>query len=1331
MRATLVLSLLALSLSASAQTPYLVKDINTTTNSSPSSSVPDGFYRVGSRVYFAAAGLGKTGHELWSTDGTPGGTALVADIVPGVTSSWPSHFVALNGKLVFNAFDEAHSEELWISDGTSAGTRLIADIAPGTSRSSPGDRIAYHGKLLFSADDGLSGRELWITDGTSTGTKQLKDIVPGANGSNPGSFVIFNDTVYFSAASNLWKSDGTAAGTVQVKALGGLAVYDLVVSGPRLLFAAGGGLWVSDGTDAGTQKLFDVNIYVGTLTPFGDKVLFAGQVNGVGSQFWISDGTAAGTHLLRDIGTNAVRAVPFITVAGNAAFFTAWTSANGQELWKTDGTEAGTVMVKDIAPGAQDSTPFGIVAAGDKVYFAAGTATGGAKTLWVSDGTAAGTQPVRSDVTVSVDYSDAAPQIVSAGGLLYFGGANALNGFEPWVSDGTAAGTRMLANIAADDAPSSFPKHLVAAGDRVFFDAWDGSGTLDPTFGAPHQLWSSDGTEAGTHKLADVTAATTWTPSGRVVYFTKGTELWTSDGTPEGTGPATELAGRFPSKPSSVAVAGDRIFATIGNALWATSAAAGSPAVSLNVTSGSFFIDAGGPTMFFIGSQLWITDGTAAGTMLVVRDVGGSPNATIFANGNVWFLAGLKLWKSDGTFEGSVLVKTLPGSFVGSLTAAGKNIFVVAGNGQLWVSDGTDAGTHALAPVPAGGKIAATGDRVVLPVGTSPNPLQLWVSDGTDAGTHVVRDPGPFVASPIELASIAGFAYFSAYDSTYGMEVWMTDGTADGTKLAADVEPGSGWSYPTSYARAGERAFFAATTTAAGTELYALPLPSTPRLRVEDVRVTEGDGGTAAARFTVTLSSAQAQNVTVDYATSDGTATAGSDYDAASGTLTFAPGETSKRIDVAVHGDTAPENDENFFVTLRNAAGATLEKGVATAVIADDDQAVDVAPALDFLQTARATANVNVTNAGPRTATGVVVTGTVTPFDLIPINCFSCPLQVAPGASVSAFQTGGSPSFQQYFTATVSAAQSDPQPSNNSIGWTASYTMAMDALYLAPGGQGNVFVGDAFSSGNVTVASSNASVLTVPSSLAMTATKTATFVAHAVAPGTATVTVSNGATTIGTLAVNVVAPGTKVRWPGAFRFFVDNAVAFDQRAAVTIDTGGKAPYSGLLATGLVTVSENGRELGRLTLTQAPAKRWTLPVYVTDLGANTLTVSYSGDDNFLPSTGTWSTTATTGAATIAATPDRLGTNATVHVTVTGSPAAAPTGTITLGEAGVIATKQATLTASPVAGVAQADVALTNVTPGVHTLLIGYSGDSRYRAGTQNVRMPEPKGRAVRH
>ena len=83
----------------------------------------------------------------------------------------------------------------------------------------------------------------------------------------------------------------------------------------------------------------------------------------------------------------------------------------------------------------------------------------------------------------------------------------------------------------------------------------------------------------------------------------------------------------------------------------------------------------------------------------------------------------------------------------------------------------------------------------------------------------------------------------------------------------------------------------------------AWPDQTTPRLQVGDVTVTEGNTGAVAAVFTVTPSVASSQKITVAYATANGSATAGSDYQTGSGTLTFAPGETSKTISVPVIGD--------------------------------------------------------------------------------------------------------------------------------------------------------------------------------------------------------------------------------------------------------------------------------------------------------------------------------------------------------------------------------------------------------------------------------------------
>ncbi|NBQ41532.1 MAG: hypothetical protein EBU23_02900, partial [Mycobacteriaceae bacterium] len=117
------------------------------------------------------------------------------------------------------------------------------------------------------------------------------------------------------------------------------------------------------------------------------------------------------------------------------------------------------------------------------------------------------------------------------------------------------------------------------------------------------------------------------------------------------------------------------------------------------------------------------------------------------------------------------------------------------------------------------------------------------------------------------------------------------------------------------------------------------PVVTPPTVSIANVSVAEGNSGTSAARFTVSLSKASTSTVTVGYATANGTATAGQDYTAASGTLTFAPGVTSQQVSVSVIGDATVEPDETFTVTLSNPTGATLATAAATGTITNDDTA--------------------------------------------------------------------------------------------------------------------------------------------------------------------------------------------------------------------------------------------------------------------------------------------------------------------------------------------------------------------------------------------------------
>jgi hypothetical protein len=158
------------------------------------------------------------------------------------------------------------------------------------------------------------------------------------------------------------------------------------------------------------------------------------------------------------------------------------------------------------------------------------------------------------------------------------------------------------------------------------------------------------------------------------------------------------------------------------------------------------------------------------------------------------------------------------------------------------------------------------------------------------------------------------------------------DGIADSWELSHGLSPGnpadSALIHPSGYA---------------WVEVYLNEIadqivdPAAQSLSLDDVTVTEGDAGATTASFTVRLSAASAQAVTVGYATANQTATAGSDYQAASGTLSFAPGALTGTVGVNVLGDSSVEPDETFALNLSAPVGATLADGQAVGTISDDD----------------------------------------------------------------------------------------------------------------------------------------------------------------------------------------------------------------------------------------------------------------------------------------------------------------------------------------------------------------------------------------------------------
>jgi ELWxxDGT repeat protein len=163
----------------------LIKDINPGTgqNGFPRTGDPQGFVVVGKKALFVANSKGH-GYELWRTNGTAAGTAMVRDIRQGgggVHGSQLRDLSRLTGVgVVFYANDGVHGHELWKSNGWHDRTVLVKDIWPGPDPSSSGAVGSYvttFGTLgWFAADDGTHGVEPWTTDGSEAGTGLLKNI---------------------------------------------------------------------------------------------------------------------------------------------------------------------------------------------------------------------------------------------------------------------------------------------------------------------------------------------------------------------------------------------------------------------------------------------------------------------------------------------------------------------------------------------------------------------------------------------------------------------------------------------------------------------------------------------------------------------------------------------------------------------------------------------------------------------------------------------------------------------------------------------------------------------------------------------------------------------------------------------------------------------------------------------------------------------------------------------------------------------------------------------------------------------------------------------------
>ena len=308
------------------------------------------FIGTDTKFFFTYHSQAEFNRELWVSDGSAEGTALLAD-------NLSLGLMATDELLYFTTYDADGVNALWRSDGTQKGTIRVKSM-PVESWLDATTLTHVKGTVYFTVNTPERDVELWKTDGSEAGTTRVKDIADNIWWN--GGTVMFNadGTLFFTTdnGSELWKSDGSEQGTVKIRDFGPATVIaskwfcgfgcfkweqGFAELNGSIYFMVRDrdeqALWKSNGSETGTVKVAD----------FGEGSLSEGLLSANGSLFWLtypgrsqpnepvlwkSDGTDVGTNVVEVDGTD----ISNIQVVGDHVFFSAASASLGRELWVLD-----------------------------------------------------------------------------------------------------------------------------------------------------------------------------------------------------------------------------------------------------------------------------------------------------------------------------------------------------------------------------------------------------------------------------------------------------------------------------------------------------------------------------------------------------------------------------------------------------------------------------------------------------------------------------------------------------------------------------------------------------------------------------------------------------------------------------------------------------------------------------------------------------------------------------------------------------------------------------------------------------------------------------------
>ncbi len=703
-----------------------------------------------------------------------------------------------------------------------ADPSLVRDIHRGPSGddSSPEGVQEVEGAVYFNAmGTQTTAISLWRTDGTAAGTVKVPGAVEGISEWDPRNFVRVGADRYFAAwktgvASRLWKTDGTGDGTFPVENLPGVVFPEnpenLTECGGLLYFSVKHGnnevvVWRSDGTQEGTLPLTTPDV-TATAIPGGFSgvrsfVVLGGVLHFIAgnSEIWRSGGTLESTLRVAQLEIGEAESIRELLPFNGSLYFLVDRFSGVDDLWRYEGAAEILTPIDGLPGEAGWASPIDLRILGDALVMKAWDAEHGFE-LWTGDGT---TFTRVADIAPGSASSN--PQMLeSIDGVLFFNADNGKHGRELWRSDGTPGGTFLLRDFRKGAANGGTSETCVV-GDRLFFTA----------VGKKVQaLWTSDGTKSGTRlvKEFNMVPYNSWLDSpveaGGLCYFSgndgvHGEELWRSDGTAAGTVMVADLAG--------------------GNDDGFLQGA------STTAFGGNYYFSGADQTR---DHELWRSDGTEAGTFRL-KDLArypyqGDPQRFVTVAGRLVFSYSGKqsdelVWTSDGTSKGTRIAKGWPGiprvEDVAELPAAA--CFLDDGNLYRVEREGKGGplklgGGFGRASVTGEAKLVRLGDAIFL--STYPQGFanaELWRSDGTAAGTSKVTTI-PFSERITWLTATDAAFYFLSRTGS-GTELWKSDGSAAGTVKVLDLPGTAPWG---DAAVAGGRLFFFEQFSSSGWKLW-------------------------------------------------------------------------------------------------------------------------------------------------------------------------------------------------------------------------------------------------------------------------------------------------------------------------------------------------------------------------------------------------------------------------------------------------------------------------------------------------------------------------------